>query len=49
MKSNGKIWYVLLLSLMIVSLVVASCGSTPEPAEEVQEEEQVTIAFSGFS
>ena len=32
MKSNGKIWYVLLLSLMIVSLVVASCGSTPEPA-----------------
>ncbi|NIV40669.1 MAG: hypothetical protein GWN58_68115, partial [Anaerolineae bacterium] len=58
MKSNGKIWYVLLLSLMIVSLVVASCGSTeptqaPEakPTEEVQEpaEDQVTIAFSGFS
>ncbi|NIV29239.1 MAG: hypothetical protein GWN58_06930, partial [Anaerolineae bacterium] len=57
MKSNGKIWYALLLSLMVVSLVVASCGSTPEPTaapeaeptEEVKEEDQVTIAFSGFS
>ena len=56
MKSNGKIWYMLLLVLMIASLVVASCGSTPEPTEapeakatEEVKEEQVTIAFSGFS
>jgi ribose transport system substrate-binding protein len=56
MKSNGKIWYVLLLVLTIASLVVASCGSTPEPTEapeakptEEVKDEQVTIAFSGFS
>ena len=56
MKSNGKIWYMFLLVLMIASLVVASCGSTPEPtkapeakATEEVKEEQVTIAFSGFS
>ena len=47
MKSNGKFWYMLLLVLLIASLVVASCGSTPEPTaapeakptEEVKEEQ----------
>ena len=55
MKTN-KIWYLILMGLLVASMVVAGCGAPePQPAEPEPTEapepapEAPTIAFSGFS